>query len=234
MLLLLLSAALISFFAFGIVSFPQIKKVYTKVIQNGKTMGESIADFTENLAVEQAKQRLSVLALEKSQRIERGMTDVISDAESIALQMNKILSKPERYKAINIPNHLDKPIYSGEAYIHYSPELVQKGITSELKNEIGINSNITDVLKIIATFYKGRQTSSYIGSKNGYLICIDTLPNENDTVTFTKEFNETYDPRERPWYKAVEKAKKAEQKTLEMKQVIDKMEGIIVNDGHNR
>lgn len=33
--------------------------------------------------------------------------------------------------------------------------------------------------------------------------------------------------------KAVEKAQKAEQKTIEMKKVIDKMDGIILNDGYN-
>ena len=33
--------------------------------------------------------------------------------------------------------------------------------------------------------------------------------------------------------KAVDKVKKAEQKTLEAKQVIDKMDGIILNDGYN-
>ena len=64
-------------------------------------MGESIAEFTENLAVKQAKSRLSELAFEKSKRIELGMSKVKYNAESIALQMHQILSNPEKYKPIN-------------------------------------------------------------------------------------------------------------------------------------
>ena len=199
MLFISLSTALISFIAFGSVSFFYMKDIYDKTISIGKEMGESIAKFTEEFAVKQAKEHLSALALEKSKRIERGMSDVKNDAEAIAYQMQQILSKPEKYKSISIPNHEDKPIYSGEAYIHYAPQVVKNGLPDELKNEVAITSNIADVLRIKAYFFKGHQTSTYIGSKNGYLICIDTLTNDQDTVTFTKEFNETYDPRERPW-----------------------------------
>ena len=208
MLSISLSTALISFFAFGSVSFFYMKDIFDKTISVGEKMGKSIAKFTENFAVKQAKDRLYELALEKSRRIERGMSDVKNDAEAIAYQMQQILSRPEKFKPISIPNHEDKPIYSGEAYVHYAPKEVENGLSSELKNEVAIVSNIADVLRIKANFYKGHQTSTYIGSKNGYLICIDTLPNNQDKVTFTKEFNETYDPRERPWYKAVEKARK--------------------------
>ena len=208
MLFISLSTALISFIAFGAVSFFYLKDIYKKTLSIGKNMGELIANFTEDYAVKQAKERLYALALEKSRRIERGMSDVKNDAEAIAFQMHQILSNPENFKSINIPNHMDRPIYSGEAYIHYAPKEVQKGLSIELKKEVGITSNIADTLRIKANFYKGHQTSSFIGSKNGYLICVDTLLNEHDTVTFTKEFNETYDPRERPWYKAVEKDRK--------------------------
>ena len=203
-----LSTALVSFLAFGSISFFYMKDIYDKTIFIGEKMGKSIAEFTEDFAVNQAKMRLSALALEKSKRIERGMSDVKNDAEAIAYQMQQILSRPENFKPINLPNHEDKTIYSGEAYIHYAPKEVKKGLSSDLKKEVGMVSNIADILKIKASFYKGHQTSAYIGSKNGYLICIDTLPNEQDIIDFTKEFNETYDPRERPWYKAVEKAKK--------------------------
>ena len=207
-LLLLLSTAFISFLAFGVVSFFHMDDVYNKTILTGEKMGERIAKFTENFAVEQAKKRLSVLALEKSKRIERGMYEVKNDAETIALQMKQILTHPEKYEQINLPDHNDKTIYSGEAYIHYAPEVVSKGISNELLEDVRLSSNIADILRIKANFYKGHQTSLSIGSKNGYLVCIDTLLDEKGSVIFTKEFNETYDPRERPWYKAAEKANK--------------------------
>ncbi len=206
-LLLSLSTALVSFLALGIVSFCNIRVINKKSIFTGRSIGESIAYNTEKIAIEQAHKRLSALASEKSRRIEQGMDVVKSDAEFIAFQMHKILSQPERYKPRIIPDHKEKPIYSGEAYIHYAPEVEKNGITDELKNEVELTSNIADMLRIKANFYKGLSTSSYIGSKNGYLICIDTLPDENGTVVFTKEFNETYDPRKRLWYKEAEKAK---------------------------
>ena len=208
MLFISLSTALLSFLAFGSVSFFNMKNIYDKTILVGTGMGEAIAKFTENYAVDQAKERLSVLASEKSKRIELGMSDVKNDAEAIAFQMKQIFSHPEKYNPKKLPNPSEKPIYSGEAYIHFSPDLQNKELSSELMQEISLISNIADVLRIKANFYKGRHTSLFIGSKNGYLICIDTLPDEQGIVTFTKEFNETYDPRERPWYKAVEKAGK--------------------------
>lgn len=150
------------------------------------------------------------LALEKARRMEIGMSEIKYDAESIAKQMTQIVSEPDKYKEISIPKNNEKPIYSGEAYIHYAPEIERNGITSELKHEVGISSNIVDMLKVISSFYKERQTSSYIGSKNGYLICIDTLPDKDGEVIFTDDFKENYDPRERPWYKEAER----EQKTI--------------------
>lgn len=202
--MLSLSTALISFLAFGIVSFINMKEVYDKALVSGRNMGDSTAKFTEQFAVEQAKKRLFALALEKSRRMERGMIEVKSEAESIAMQMSQILSYPENYKPIRLPLPTEKPICSGEAYVHYAPGVDRKSVI----HEVDIASNIDDMLKVISNFYEGHNTSSYIGSKNGYLICIDTLINKEGNVVFTKEFNETYDPRERIWYKAAEKDQK--------------------------
>ena len=164
MLSISLSTALISFVAFGSISFFYMKDIYEKTISIGEKMGKLIAKFTEDFAVKQAKERLFTLAVEKSKRIERGMSDVKNDAEAIAYQMQQILSRPEKFKPINIPNHEDKPIYSGEAYVHYAPKEVKNALSDELKNEVAITSNIADILRIKANFYKGHQTSTYIGS----------------------------------------------------------------------
>lgn len=140
--------------------------------------------------------------------MDRGLNEIKYDAESIALLMQQILTQPEKYKEVKVPNHIEKPIHSGEVYIHYAPEVVRNIISDELKQEVELSSNIADMLKVISVFYEGHQTSSYIGSKNGYLICIDTLHDKKGEVIFTDEFNTSYDPRERPWYKVAEEAKK--------------------------
>ena len=187
-----------------------MKEIFKATIKNGTKSSDSAAKFTENLTVEQAKKHLSSLALEKSRRMERGMQEVKYDAESIAIQMSQILAEPEKYKELSIPNHNEKTIYSGEAYIHYAPNISNNSITEEFKHEVGISSNIADMLKVISCFYEGLQTSSSVGFKNGYLICIDTIPDKQGQIVFSEEFNNTYDPRERPWYKKAEK----EQKTV--------------------
>ncbi len=187
-----------------------MNEIYYGTILNSKNTGDKTAQFTEDFAVKQATKHLMSLAVEKSRRMEIGMSEIKYDAESIAKQMTQIVSEPDKYKEIIIPKSNEKTIYSGEAYIHYAPEVKRNGISNELKREIGISSNIADMLKVISSFYTGRQTSSYIGSKNGYLICIDTLPDKEGKIIFTDEFNENYDPRERPWYKEAEK----EQKTV--------------------
>ena len=64
MLFISLSTALLSFLAFGSVSFYNMKNIYDKTIFIGTSMGESIAKFTEKFAVKQAKERLSAIALE--------------------------------------------------------------------------------------------------------------------------------------------------------------------------
>ena len=207
-LLLLISTAILSFLAFGIISFPSIQRIFDKAIKYNKNTGESTAQITEDFAVKQAKKHLLELATEKSRRMESGINVMQHDSLSIANQITQILAHPEKYKKISLPKHYEKTIYSGDPYVHFAPEVEKNGISDELKNEVEITSNIEDVLRIIAKFYEGYQTSFYIGSKNGYLICLDNLPNKQDKVLFTKEFDESFDPRERPWYKEVEEKKR--------------------------
>ena len=206
-LLLLIFTALLSFLAFGVITFSNNKKIYDKAIKYNKNTGETTAQITENFAVKQAKKHLLELATEKSRRMEFGINEMLHDSISIANQITQILTHPEKYKTSNLPNHYEKTIYSGEPYFHFAREVAKNEISDELKNEIAITSNIEDTLRMIAKFYEGYQTSFYIGSKNGYLICIDNLPNKQDKVIFNDKFDETFDPRERPWYKEVEKKK---------------------------
>ncbi|MBP5469182.1 MAG: Cache 3/Cache 2 fusion domain-containing protein, partial [Candidatus Riflebacteria bacterium] len=203
-LLLSLSTALMSFLAFGIISFINMKELYDKSMANGKNTGDLMAHFTEEFVVKQAKERLSSLAFERARRIEQGMSEVKKDAESIAIQMHQILSHPENYKELTIPNVKEETVYNGNPYIYYPLEVEKEGITEELRKEAALSSNIVDVLKLIARRFTGYQSTSYICSKNGFLILVETSLNKEDKVTFTQD----YEPRERIWYKEAEKNNK--------------------------
>ena len=203
-LLLSLSTVLLSFIAFGTISFFNMKELFSKSMTNGEETGELMTVFTEDFAVKQAKERLASLAFERSRRIEQGMNELEKDTESIALQMHQILSNPENYKEIIIPNIKEKAIYSGEPYISYAPGIEKNGISEELRKKAALSSNIVDVLTLCSRRFIGHQSTSYIGSKEGFIILVETTLNNEGTITVTED----YDPRERPWYKEAEKANK--------------------------
>lgn len=203
-LLLAFSTALMSFLAFGIISFYHMNDLFHKSIENGKHIGELMVKFTEDFAIKQATERLASLAFERSRQIEQGMSKLKRDAESIALQMNRILSHPENYKEIKLPNVKEETVYNGDPYIYYPIEVAKKGISDELKKEAYLSSNIVDILNIVSHGFAGHQTTSYIASKNGFMILIETSDDKDATVTFPHDF----EPRERVWYTDAEKAQK--------------------------
>lgn len=181
-----------------------MRDLFQKSIKNGKSVGDLMVDFTEEFAINQATERLKSLAIERSRQIEQGMRQIKKDAESIALQMNRILSHPENYKDIKLPNVKEETVYNGDPYIYYPLEASKKGISDELRKEAYLSSNIVDVLNIVSHGFAGHHTTSYIASKNGFMILVETSDDENATVTFPHDF----EPRERVWYTDAEKAQK--------------------------
>ena len=178
--------------------------LFRKSINNGKNIGEFMVKFTEEFAIKQATERLSSLAFERSRQIEQGMSKIKKDAESIALQMNRILTHPENYKEIRLPNVKEETVYNGNPYIYYPVEVAKKGVSDELRKEAYLSSNIVDVLNIVSQGFAGHHATSYIASKNGFMILIETSDDKNATVTFPHDF----EPRERVWYTDAEKAQK--------------------------
>ena len=203
-LLLSLSTVLLSFLALGITSFLYMKELFNQSMENGKKVGELMTEFNEDFAVKQAKERLSSLAFERSKRIDLGLGEVKKDTESVALQMHQILSNPDNYKDLIIPNVKEKTVYSGEPYIYFPLEVEKKGISDELRREAYLSSNIVDILTLISRRFLGFQSTTYICSKNGFLILVETTLHNKGTITFTQD----YEPRERTWYKEAENAGK--------------------------
>ena len=181
-----------------------MNELFSKSMANGKKVGDLMTKFTEDFAVKQAKDRLASIAFERARRIEQGMIEVKKDTESIALQMHQILSNPENYNDLIIPNIKEKLVYSGEAYIYYPLEVEEKGVSEELRREAALSSNIVDFLILMSRRFIGHQSTAYICSKNGFLILVETSLNSSDTVHFSQD----YEPRQRPWYVGAEKANK--------------------------
>ena len=145
--------------------------------------------------------------------IDNELSKVKEDVEFLAKSMSNILKTPERYNPRTIINTQDRTdIFSGEPYVKYSPAVLESGISAALAREVGIVSNFANVLEIMSKDYKGYNTSLYAASRNGYLIRIDLVPAGNGKSIFYSEERrknfQTYEPRNRPWYKIGEQATK--------------------------
>ncbi|MBQ9377291.1 MAG: cache domain-containing protein, partial [Schwartzia sp.] len=206
-LALLLGAGLLSFLVLGAASFYSIYELSADAGKIGRRMGEAAADFTEEFAIERAKQRISDISQEKAQRIEWDMRATIEDAEYIALSAGAILAHPERRAPIPLPDPRTTPIRPGEVYILYAPELQRRGISPRLAEEIGLMSNIAEDVAIMGRYYKNYHASVYLASADGYFICTD-LDDFDGYIQFPEELLTAFDPRERPWFIAAENAKK--------------------------
>ena len=206
--LILSAVGALSFFVFCIVSFMEMYDLRSKVTRSGKLMGESAAEFTEEFAVKQAKDELLAIAQERAERIEHEIDDNQNDAKYLAYVMTRILENPDEYLPKTLPNAFGAEIPNEKAFIYYSPKLREKGISPELEKEIGIVANISDSVEVMAHFYAGYSASCIIGMESGYMIFADVLP-DGSSEKFPDSFFATFDPRERPWYKAAANAGKS-------------------------
>ncbi len=206
-LALLLSAGLLSFFALAMVSFISMYQLSADAEESGRRMGEAAADFTEEFAIARAKKRVADISQEKAQLIEHDTRENIADAEYLALSAAMILSHPERNTPIALPEAGMAQTKTGEAYILYTPKLRQSGISPRLAEEIGLMSNIAEDFVIMAHYYNGYNAAIYLGSEDGYFICLDLYTNL-EYVPFTEEYLENFDHRDRPWYHAARDKKK--------------------------
>ncbi len=205
-LLLIIITVFLSFFINYLLNIINTKRIINKAISYNKNIGESTAKITEDFSINQTKKYISSLAKEKARVIERSIYETKYDIDYISHSINHILSHPEQYKEIILPNHKDKEIHNGEAFIHYAPEIEPNNIKDELKHEIQISSNIADLLKNISNSYDDFDASVFIASRKGYMI--SALHRNNNFKIKFSEYSNDYDPRETIWYKEIEKHQK--------------------------
>ena len=178
----------------------------------------------EQIAQEESQKRLANIARVKAYTIDLTLQYYSADVERLAYKMTNIMTHSEKY----LPRDLLNPSFDGEIpvstpYVFYNPKIA---MTPEIETEYRLASNIAEDLISEARLNEGMQGSFCIGSKNGYIICLDIYSGDEEYVNFTEEFMADYDPRERPWYKQA----KAENKFLFTDLYFD-MQGYMVIDG---
>ena len=169
---------------------------------------ESVKEFAvknlETIAQEESTKRLASMARVKAYVIDLAMQYYRSDVERLSFKMTDILTHAEDYQPRDLLNpSVDGQVPVNTPYVFYNPKIA---MTPEIEAEYRLASNIAEDLMSTANLGEGAQASYYVGSKNGYIICVDTYSGEEEYVNFTEEFLETFDPRERPWYKQTKAA----------------------------
>ncbi len=173
-----------------------------------KSMNIGSVENTSILLKEETEFRLANIAQVKATAIDVAMEDHIDDVEMIAAKMNTILKNPQNYLPRTLPDIAVDGVQVEVPYIFYAPELLQKGISPELQEEISLVSNIVDELRSLAINDRGYSAGYFIGSKNGYSICVDSFQEPMYKI-FTEDFIGKYDPRKRNWYESAETSGRA-------------------------
>ena len=203
---LVFSSVFVTLAILGLFSFIGMLITWNIVYERGESLGETASTYTKTFVKDEAKEHLQEVTQIKAQQINDELEDISSDEIYIVKELEKILAAPQNYLPVTLPNIMDTDIYSGQAYIYYSPELLEN-LTPEIENEIAFVSNIGRLMETISDVgFKEYQSEIFLGSKHGYTISVDSLKNENDKVYFGVGSTENYDPRVRPWY--IEASKK--------------------------
>ncbi len=207
-LFLALSSVVAALLAVGVVAVHWFYVTRGVILQQEDVLAETLAESMGNYAAESVKDKLKKVTEAKAQHLDREFHIVGEDVEFMADCMTRILSFPENYLPRALPNtRLEPDILAGVPYIHYSPELMRQGIGEETREEIGRAGNIADVLVPMSKSYDDYRTSFFAGSKNGYMVCVDIVPSKDGTASIypseeaRQEFLESFDPRERFWYR---------------------------------
>ncbi|MBR3624217.1 MAG: SpoIIE family protein phosphatase, partial [Selenomonadaceae bacterium] len=210
-LLLVLSCGALAFILPTALSLYTLNNVERTLSVQGDVLSESVSEFVWEIAQRRNKEHLTEVAKTRARHIDREFSLNGEDVVILSKMATKIMSSPENYLPRKLPNlRTEANVPYGAPYVYESANLVANGISPELKKEIEIASKITGALEVMSFYYRDYQTSLYIGSKKGYFICVDLFPGKKGegsvfpTEELRADFLNTFDPRERPWYKLAE------------------------------
>ena len=197
---LVLSASLVTFFLMGALALYSIFMIRGEIRDQSAELGGYAAEFAGKTAENQIRERLQEVARMRAQSIDAALSEVSDSVKLLSETMSLVLKAPDSNAPRALPDPRRRAIQSGEAYIHYGRTLRENGMTPALEREIGVAANVADFLVPVAKLYSQTESSFFVGSRRGYMICVDNIPG-GGTVPMTEDFLTKYDPTERPWYK---------------------------------
>lgn len=202
LLRLIFFGSFLIFLVIGIISIIGMVTAWFELEESGEKIGKVTADYVENHSKEKINQNLQELVKNRAALISLSFEKTMFDVQLLSNEMTKILTAPQNYSPRKLKNANFENVYSGEAYVHFNQDLIKSGITPELQQEINIASNAEDILLSLSKYYP----SVMAGSKNGYVVKLDTIKNKNELLPICREPVRTnYNIKEREWYKLGQK-----------------------------
>lgn len=165
-------------------------------------LGDTVFAYIEDEMNEQVKLRMTETTQIRSYLINLELENAVKDVKWLSDFISLNLKHPELHMPHTLPNALYEGVYSGMPYIFFSRELVARGVDEKISREIGVASACEDLLVTMSNKYD----CIVVASKDGYVIRIDKLPDENALVPLCSEpLKSSYDSRKRDWYLQGEK-----------------------------
>ena len=214
LLVLVLATGFLSFLTLSGLSFYAMDIVKRAMDELGGRVGTAGAEFTEELMLRQFKETLEELAESRADFIDHETDLIRENVEIMANIMTHITSNPDDWRPIKLRDPRIDPVQNFDPYIIYSPESYLNGmspenLSPEILREIGLAANIRTYMKPLAKSFADYKSSFYVGSKNGWFICVSVLPKLRGELPFVDDDLYRYDCRTRPWYVNATKAGKS-------------------------
>ena len=198
LLRLVLFGSVLTFSALSLISLIGMFTTWHFLEVEGEELGGSVADYTKNFIEERAKSNLLESTQLRAKMMNCEFQNIIETIQVMSDTLSNIMRSPENHTPRRLPNALYETVYSATPYIHYSKELLEKGLTDEIIREVEITSNFADLSQPLSKFY----TCVIIGSRKGYTVTLDVMPEDDPVVPLSNEPARTeYDPRTKRWYK---------------------------------
>lgn len=197
---LVLSSSVITFLVLVVVLIFGMLSIRYNLNEKSTSLSEYSTSYVQDVMKERSKNTLQRLVTSKAQYIDRELMEQSYDVRYLADGMNILLTAPSSdISRRTLPDIADQAIHSGEAYIFYTPALLERGINDAIAEEINRTCNISDLLVPYGNRYRGYISSFMIASESGYFVCVETT-NDGSNVVYPDEFLNTYDFHHRPWY----------------------------------
>ena len=187
-----------AFLLFALLSLSAVFQIYLTINDGSQELSDNMANYAENFTLTAEQNRLEEVAQNRAEIIYQEIRFVQEDVDYLSCRVSDILKNPQNYPPRSLPISNYQKVTSKTPYVHFSPSLMKNNLTDDILAEIRLLSNIADDQKFLSDYYD----AIFIGSEKGYTLMLHVMPNDDDITPLSKEPQiNSYDPRERIWYK---------------------------------